>query len=69
MRFEAGAVAAGTHVSFPLADVVPLPGEADEEVDVEGISPNGPYLCVAGSHSSTDRPTLRSTDRGFRSSR
>ncbi|GAA0536158.1 hypothetical protein GCM10011581_24180 [Saccharopolyspora subtropica] len=62
-------MAAGTHVSFPLADVVPLPGEADEEVDVEGISPNGPYLCVAGSHSSTDRPTLRSTDRGFRSSR
>lgn len=40
------------HVSFPLADIVSLPGEADEEVDIEGISRNGPYLWVVGSHSS-----------------
>jgi hypothetical protein len=39
------------HVSFSLADVVPLPGEADEEVDVEGIARVGPYLWAVGSHS------------------
>lgn len=43
------------HVSFPLADVVDLPGEADEEVDVEGISRNGPFLWVVGSHSAKRR--------------
>ncbi|GAB3690270.1 DUF3616 domain-containing protein [Saccharopolyspora tripterygii] len=43
------------HVSFPLADVIDLPGEADEEVDVEGISRNGPFLWVVGSHSAKRR--------------
>ncbi|CAM02777.1 uncharacterized protein DUF3616 [Saccharopolyspora erythraea NRRL 2338] len=39
------------HVEFALADVVALPGEADEEVDVEGLALNGPYLWAVGSHS------------------
>ena len=39
------------HVGFALADVVRLPGEADEEVDVEGLALNGPYLWAVGSHS------------------
>ncbi|WP_233575938.1 DUF3616 domain-containing protein [Saccharopolyspora rhizosphaerae] len=43
------------HVSFPLADVVDLPGEADDEVDVEGVCRNGPYLWVVGSRSAKRR--------------
>jgi hypothetical protein len=39
------------HISFSLADTVPLPGEAHEEVDIEGIARNGPYLWAVGSHS------------------
>lgn len=45
----------GRHVSFPLADVLSLPGKADEEADIEGISRNGPYLWVIGSHSAKRR--------------
>ncbi|GAA2794467.1 DUF3616 domain-containing protein [Saccharopolyspora taberi] len=49
----------GEHVGFDLADVVRLPGEADEEVDVEGLALNGPYLWAVGSHSSK-RKRIRS---------
>jgi Protein of unknown function (DUF3616) len=41
----------GQHVSFSLADVVRLRGDADDEVDVEGLARNGPYLWAVGSHS------------------
>lgn len=41
----------GAHVSFPLADVVDLPGEPDDEVDVEGLGRSGPFLWAVGSHS------------------
>ncbi|MBP2325423.1 hypothetical protein JOF56_005808 [Kibdelosporangium banguiense] len=40
------------HVTFPLPDVIKLPGAADEEVDVEGLTRVGPYLWAVGSHSS-----------------
>lgn len=41
----------GQERSFPLADFVRLPGDAEEEADVEGIGRAGPYLWVVGSHS------------------
>jgi len=41
----------GAHVSFPLADVVELPGESDDEVDIEGLGRSGPFLWAVGSHS------------------
>jgi hypothetical protein len=40
------------HITFPLPDVIKLPGAADEEVDVEGLTRLGPYLWAVGSHSS-----------------
>ena len=30
--------------TFPLADYVDLPGDADEEADIEGLARSGPYL-------------------------
>lgn len=39
------------HATFHLADLVDLPGEDDEEVDVEGLARSGPYLWAIGSHS------------------
>lgn len=41
----------GEHRSFRLADVLDLPGDPDDEVDVEGLAWDPPYLWVAGSHS------------------
>ena len=46
-----GAATYGGHVTFSLADVVDLPGSADDEVDVEGLARNGAYLWAVGSHS------------------
>ncbi|MGH4014826.1 MAG: DUF3616 domain-containing protein [Pseudonocardiaceae bacterium] len=40
------------HVILPLADVIALPGGPDDEVDVEGLGRQGPYLWAVGSHSS-----------------
>jgi hypothetical protein len=40
------------HVTYPLPHVIKLPGAADEEVDVEGLTRVGPYLWAVGSHSS-----------------
>jgi Protein of unknown function (DUF3616) len=45
----------GEHVTFGLADLVRLPGAADEEVDVEGMALFGGYLWVVGSHSAKRR--------------
>jgi hypothetical protein len=41
----------GAHVSFPLAGVLALPGGPQDEVDVEGLAQQRPYLWVVGSHS------------------
>jgi hypothetical protein len=41
----------GEHRTFKLADVLDLPGDPDDEVDVEGLAWDPPYLWVAGSHS------------------
>lgn len=35
---------------FPLADLLDLPGAADEEADLEGMAVAGGYLWVVGSH-------------------
>ena len=40
----------GEHRTFRLADVLDLPGDPDDEVDVEGLAWDPPYLWVAGSH-------------------
>jgi hypothetical protein len=42
----------GEHASFSLADVVKLPGDAQDEADIEGLARVGPYLWAVGSHSS-----------------
>ena len=41
----------GGQVSFPLADLVDLPGAADEEADIEGLARDGRFLWAVGSHS------------------
>ncbi|SNS17489.1 Protein of unknown function [Geodermatophilus pulveris] len=43
----------GGHTTFRLADLVDLPGSADdeEEADIEGLARNGPFLWAVGSHS------------------
>ena len=40
----------GDGVSFPLADLLDLPGAADEEADLEGMAVANGYLWVVGSH-------------------
>lgn len=40
------------HVTFPLAKAIELPGGPEDEVDVEGLARQGPYLWAVGSHSS-----------------
>jgi len=42
----------GEHRTFPLADLVELPGGPEDEVDVEGLARQGAYLWAVGSHSS-----------------
>ena len=41
----------GGQESFALAELVDLPGDADEEADVEGLARDGAYLWAVGSHS------------------
>jgi hypothetical protein len=49
---EDGAVTGFAHqVSVRLAELVDLPGPADEEADVEGLARSGPWLWAIGSHS------------------
>jgi hypothetical protein len=40
----------GRHRPFPLADVLELPGEPDDEIDVEGLDCDSGYLWLVGSH-------------------
>jgi hypothetical protein len=37
--------------TFRLADLVPLPGEDEEEADIEGLARSGDFLWAVGSHS------------------
>jgi len=39
------------HQAFPLADFFELPAGPDEEIDIEGLSYDGSYLWLVGSHS------------------
>ena len=41
----------GDPVELPLAELVDLPGDTDDEVDVEGIDVAGSWVWVTGSHS------------------
>ena len=41
----------GGQTSFSLAELVDLPGPADEEADVEGLARDGAFLWAVGSHS------------------
>ena len=52
----------GGHVTFPLADVLPLPGGREDEVDVEGLARRGPYLWAVGSHSRKRKRIKRKHD-------
>lgn len=53
----------GEHRTFQLADVLDLPGAADDEVDVEGLAWDPPYLWIAGSHGrKRDKPDLENDD-------
>jgi len=40
----------GEVCDFPLADLLDLPGAADEEADLEGMTVSGGWLWVVGSH-------------------
>lgn len=40
----------GAHTSFPLADLVTLPGGKDEEIDIEGLDFDDGCLWLVGSH-------------------
>jgi Protein of unknown function (DUF3616) len=37
--------------TYRLADLVELPGAADDEADIEGLARSGPFLWAVGSHS------------------
>lgn len=41
----------GNHRRFALSHLVDLPGDEDDEVDVEGLARDGDWLWVVGSHS------------------
>lgn len=56
---QSGPVDYGDHITFTLAGLVPLPGEADEEVDVEGLTLADGYLWVVGSHSAKRKKVKR----------
>ncbi|MCC2547989.1 DUF3616 domain-containing protein [Hymenobacter sp. BT175] len=41
----------GEHCSYKLTDLLDLPGDADCEIDIEGMASAGHYLWIVGSHS------------------
>jgi hypothetical protein len=58
----------GKHITFRLADVLTLPGGPDDEVDVEGLARQGPYLWAIGSHSSR-RKRIKAKHEGDKAAR
>jgi hypothetical protein len=54
----------GAHRSFRLADYLDgLPGDADAEIDIEGLAIDGGYLWLVGSHGLTrDKPKRHEKD-------
>lgn len=51
------------HRRFGLAEIFDLPDAPDEEMDIEGLEADGPYLWVAGSHSLTrKKPKAKHSD-------
>ena len=40
----------GRHRPFRIAELLDLPGEPDDEIDVEGLDHDGGYLWLVGSH-------------------
>lgn len=52
----------GEHRTYKLAELVNLPGKADDEVDVEGLAWEPPYLWLVGSHSRKQGKAKRGMD-------
>jgi hypothetical protein len=52
----------GEHRTYKLAELVDLPGKADDEVDVEGLAWEPPYLWLVGSHSRKQGKAKRGMD-------
>jgi Protein of unknown function (DUF3616) len=53
----------GEHHPFQLRDYFDLPGDRDDEMDIEGLEIDGDYLWVLGSHSLTrEKPKPGSKD-------
>jgi Protein of unknown function (DUF3616) len=48
---RSGDAAYGDAISYPVADFVDTPGDAGDELDLEGMDIGGGYLWLAGSHS------------------
>jgi hypothetical protein len=59
-----GGNAYGQHASFAVADFVDgLPGDRDDEIDIEGLSVDEGYLWLVGSHGLTrDKPKRHEKD-------
>ncbi|MFC5949674.1 DUF3616 domain-containing protein [Pseudonocardia lutea] len=51
LELDPALAVAGKPVSFPLAELVRLPGPPEQEADVEGLARGGGFLWVVGSHS------------------
>ncbi|HEY0036327.1 MAG TPA: DUF3616 domain-containing protein [Longimicrobium sp.] len=52
----------GEHRTYKLAELVDLPGKDDDEVDVEGLAWEPPYLWLVGSHSRKQGKAKRGMD-------
>ncbi len=61
-RLTADADGYGSHAGFPLADVVALPGQRHDEIDIEGLGRRGRYLWAVGSHSRKRKRIKRKHD-------
>lgn len=51
LEFDHGLAVADKPVTFPLAELVRLPGPPEQEADVEGLARSGGFLWAIGSHS------------------
>ncbi|MCE0765199.1 DUF3616 domain-containing protein [Pseudonocardia kujensis] len=51
LELDHGLAVADKPVTFPLAELVRLPGPPDQEADIEGLARSGGFLWAIGSHS------------------